>query len=95
MCIPIGMVIYAMCDKGYRAGVCGAGKFSPRICLPCLFFGKLKTLPPIVGALGTLLVKKTGMGIQNTVTSANEKYTSLLHASDELIGAVKSERFFK
>ena len=41
-----------------------------------------------------LAVKKAGLGLYNPVTSSNEKYTSLLRASDELIGAVKGERFF-
>ena len=34
------------------------------------------------------------MGLQNTVMSAQEKYTSSLRASDELIGAVKGKRVF-
>ena len=38
--------------------------------LPHIFFGKSKTLPPIVGALSTFPVKKAGLGLQNPVTSA-------------------------
>ena len=35
-----------------------------------LFFGKCKTLPPIIGALSMLPVNKFRMGLQNPVTSA-------------------------
>ena len=37
--------------------------------LPRLFFGKKKTLSPIVGDLSTMLVKKYGLGLLNPVTS--------------------------
>ena len=56
--------------------------------LPCLFFGKPKTLPPIVVTLTTLSVKKDGLSLQNLETSAVEKYKSSIHASYELIFAV-------
>ena len=39
-------------------------------------------------------VNKSGLGLQNPVTSAEDKYTSLLLASYELIGAVKVEKEF-
>ena len=63
-------------------------------CLPCLFFGKLISLPPIAGTLSTMLVNKTGIGIQYPVTSANNKYPIFLRASCELIKAVIVEREF-
>ena len=50
--------------------------------LPRLFFGKPKILPPIVGYLSTLPVKKSEMELQNPVTLAQEKYISLICASD-------------
>ena len=34
------------------------------------------------------------MGLQNTVTSAKDKYTGLLRASDNMIGTVKGKRVF-
>ena len=34
------------------------------------------------------------MGLQNPVLSAQDKYTILIRASDELIGAVKGKRVF-
>ena len=59
-----------------------------------LFFGKLKTLPPIVGYLSTFPVNKSGMSLHNPMTPEKEKHTSSLHASDDLIGAVKGEQVF-
>ena len=40
------------------------------IFLPHIFFGKSKTLPPIVGYLSKLPAKKYGLGLQNPVMSA-------------------------
>ena len=57
--------------------------------LPRIFFGKFKTLPQIVGDLSMLPVNKSGMGLQNPMTSVEDKYTSSLIASDDIIGAVK------
>ena len=51
---PIGVHLYATRDEGYRKGVSGDGKFLQETFLPCLFFEKLKTLPPIVGSLSML-----------------------------------------
>ena len=61
--------------------------------MPLIFLVKLITLPPIIGYLSKFPVKKDGMVLQNSVMSAQEKYTSLLRASGELIGVVKGERF--
>ena len=58
----------------------------------CLFFGKYKSLPPIVGTLSTMPVNKSGMVPQYMVTSSNNKYLSLICASCNLIGSVKGER---
>ena len=48
-------------------------KFLQETFLPCLFLGKPKTLPPVVGSLSMFMVKKTRLFLQNTVTSAKEK----------------------
>ena len=40
------------------------------------FFGKLKFITPLVGTLSTMPVKKAILGLQNTVTSTNEKFLS-------------------
>ena len=44
--------------------------------LPCLFFGKTKTLSPIVGNLSTMPIKMAGLGLLNPVTSEKDKYLS-------------------
>ena len=62
--------------------------------MTCIFFGKWKTLPSILGTLSTLPVNKYGLGLHNPVTSAAEKYTSLLHANYNMIGAVTGEMQF-
>ena len=62
--------------------------------LPCLLFGKSKTLPPIVGALSKMPVKKSEMVLQSIVTSLKEKYTSLLRVSDNIIDSFKYKRVF-
>ena len=53
--------------------------------LPCIFFRKPKSLPPIAGILSMTPVNKSGLGLQNLVTSADEKYLSFQRASTELI----------
>ena len=50
--------------------------------LPRLFFGKSKTLQPILGALSAFLVNKYGLGPQNPVTSEKQKDTISLRAGD-------------
>ena len=62
--------------------------------LTCLFFGKLKYLPPIVGNLSTMPVNKFDLGLQDMVASSNKKYLSSLHVSRELIGFITGEREF-
>ena len=56
--------------------------------LPRLFFGKTKTLSPIVGALSTMPVKKSGLSFLNPVTSEQDKYLSSQRGSAELIWAM-------
>ena len=41
--------------------------------LPHFFFGKIKTLSHVIGALSTIPPKKAGLGLLNPVTSAQEK----------------------
>ena len=54
----------------------GVDKMIQETFLPRLLFGKTKTLSPIVGALSTILVKKSGLGLLSPVTSAYKKYLS-------------------
>ena len=56
--------------------------------LPRLFFGKTKILSPVVGALSTMPVKKAGLGLMNSVTSAQEKYLSSTRGISDLVQAV-------
>ena len=56
--------------------------------LPCIFFGKTKTLSPAVGDLSTMTAKKSGLGLLNLVTSYQEKYLSSTQGSAELVRAV-------
>ena len=63
--------------------------------LPRIFFGISKTLPPVVGGLSKLPVKKSGMGINHPVMSAADKYTKSLCASYELIDVVTIKRDFQ
>ena len=56
--------------------------------MPRIFFGKPKYLPPIVGTLITMLIKKDGLGLKDPVTSPIEKYLSLLGERSKIIGYV-------
>ena len=56
--------------------------------LPRLFFRKTKTLSPIVGALSTMTVIKSGMGLLNPVKLVPEKYLRTQRGSVELVQAV-------
>ena len=56
--------------------------------LPCLFFGKTKTLSPIVGSLSAMPFKKAGLGLLNSMASAQEKYLRSTRGSTELVQAL-------
>ena len=60
-----------------------------------LFFGRLKTIPPVVGALSTFPVNKSRLGLHEPVTSSNYKYKSSLCASCKIIGAVTGKSGFQ
>ena len=49
----------------------GVEKILQETFLSRLFFGKYKSLPPIVGNLSTMQVKRYGLGLQDPVTSSN------------------------
>ena len=82
------MDIFATQDKKYGTSVCGIGKALRETFLTRILSEKSKTLPPVVGTLSTFLVNKSGLDLQNLVTSSAEKYTSSLHAIYDLIDAV-------
>ena len=62
---------YVTKDKGQA--FMGLELFSQETFLPRLFFGKPKTLPPIVRDISTFPVNKARMVLQNPVTSAKDK----------------------
>ena len=45
----------------------------------------MKTLSPVVEALSTMSVKKSGLGLLNTVTPSQENYLSSTQGSTELV----------
>ena len=53
-----------------------------------LFFGKTKTLSPIVGTLSKMPIKVARLGLLNPVTLSKDKYLSYQRGSTELIKAV-------
>ena len=62
--------------------------------LPYLFFGKSKTLSPILGTLSTMPVSKAGLGLLSSMVSTNEKYLSLQCASTNMVQVVTGEGTF-
>ena len=75
-CNPIRVDILSMHNLGHGRRVCGSGENYLGNLLPHLFFRNTKTLSSIVGALSTMTVKKSGLGIFNPVTLAHENYLS-------------------
>ena len=47
----------------------GVEKMIRETFLPHIFFGKMKTLSPVVGALSMMTVSKAGLGLLNPVKS--------------------------
>ena len=66
-------------DKRYL--FTGVEKMICEIFLPRIFYGKTKTLSPVVGALSKIPVKKSGLGLLNPVTSDQEKYLNSTQGS--------------
>ena len=57
---------FGICDEWYRKPLTGVEKFFRKPFCDVFFFRISKTLSPVVGALNTLLVNKTALGLQNT-----------------------------
>ena len=72
----------------------GYWNFLQRNFLPRLLFGGLKTVPPFVGDISTVPVKKYSLLLQSAVTSAADKYNSFLRAIYNIIVAIMGEREF-
>ena len=67
------MDIFVTCEKRHGVRVRGSGEASSGNLLPRLFFGKYKYFSPVVVTLSTMPVKKGGLGLQDLVTSSNDK----------------------
>ena len=67
------LLVIQTCHKEYRRRVYGSGEDCPGNIFALTFFGKSKTLSPIVETLTIILIKKTGLGLLDPVASANEK----------------------
>ena len=67
------MDIFVKCDKIQGVRVRVSGEASSGNLLPRLFFRKPKYLSPVVVTLSTMPVKKGGLGLQDLVTSSNDK----------------------
>ena len=79
-----------MKNRGYEST--GMEKILQETFFPLLFFGKSKSLPPTIVTVSAIPVKKSGLGLQNRVMLANEKFPSSRRVSVELIRAMKGER---
>ena len=79
-------------DTGYE--IAGVEKLLQENVLPSIFFGKSKYFPSIVVTLSTIAFNKYSLGLQDPVTSDNNKYLSFLHTSSKLIGATTRESVF-
>ena len=88
---PIRVDISTTCHLGHGGEFVGVESMIRENFLPCLVFRKTKSLSPIVGALSTMPVKKSGLGLLNPVMSAKEKYISYQRGSAKLIWAVTGE----
>ena len=66
----------------------GVEKMIHETLLPRIFFGTSKTLSAVVGDLSTIPDRKSGLGLLNTVTSAQKKYLSSTRGIVELIRSV-------
>ena len=80
--------------KDTGCGFSGVENFLQEIFLLCLLFEKPRFIPPIVGTLIKILLKKSSLGLQDLLTSDDKKYLSLICASSELIASIPGERKF-
>ena len=92
---PIGVDIFQRVKKkntGYPFA--GVEKLIQETLLPCLFSGKYKSIPTIIGTLSKIPVKKSGLILKNPVMSDNEKCLSSRRACSELIKVMNRKRKF-
>ena len=82
------MDIYSTHHLRHRRLVRRSGEDDLQNLFASYFLRKDKTLSPVIGALSTTSVRKSGLGLLNPVTSAKEKYLSSTRVSAELTRAV-------
>ena len=78
---PTRVDIFIMHHEEYRRRIYGHREASPVNILSLLSFVKSKSLTPHIRTLSVMRVKKADLGLQNPVTSGDEKYLSSRRAS--------------
>ena len=91
---PIGVDFLQLLKKNIVQALEELGKVMQETFLLLIFFGRSTNLPPVVGSLSMLSIKKSGLVLQNPVTIAEDKYNSLMCVSCNLISAVMVKRDF-
>ena len=76
-CDTNGVNISITHQKQYGRRVCRSGENDLVNLFSSPFLWIVKILSPIVGTLSTVLVKKSGLGLLNPVTSMKNKYLTL------------------
>ena len=79
---------------GHRRLVRGSGEDDPRNLFASSFLQKYKTLSPVLGALSTMMVRKSRLGLLDPVTSAQENYLSSTQGSAELVRDVTGGGYY-
>ena len=69
---------FSTCEEKYGICVRRSVEYSSGNLLPCIFFIKYKSMPPIIVTIITLPMKKYGLGLQKPVTSADENFQSCI-----------------
>ena len=82
---PTRMNISSTRHLGHRRIVHGSGEDDSRKLFVSSFLWKEE--PPTVGALSTMAVRKSGLGLLNPATSVKEKYLCSTRGSADLIQA--------
>ena len=89
--IQLEWIVLQRLIKNTRDAFTGVEKLLCKNFLPRILFRKSKSLTPFIESLSAPPIKKSILGLQNTVTSADKKYLSSRHASMEMIQSVTGE----
>ena len=91
---PVGVDILAICDKKYGVYLHKIGEASSKTNLPRLFFIRSKYVPPSIGTVSMMPVKKSNLGLQKLVMSADENFLISKRANMEFIRDITGESEF-